>query len=770
MGDVIGSAEFELRATRDKLKKDLADAERDLKQATGQMEADANRSAQGISGGMNKIGAAIGAVIGFATAAAVAMLALGKASFEAAAKIDDASRRIGVSTDVLQEFEYVARRTGGATQDAEAAIDSFGKKLSSAAAGLSKADLDAFKALGFNQDDLRRFKSVEEALDATTDRISDLGLETDRLAAATKVGLGAMSGAFRQGGDAIADYRDEAHEAGEVMEADLIVKGARAQEQLEHLSRVVGVEVAESFVQLSDEIIGFTNSLAGALDKFNELLASYNRWKERASFTGDMFDDTERRALMFGTPGAFFAVGRNRLRAGGRVLSGEQDQRAADYEAGFGEADEPALMRQRMAAEDRNSRPARTPGRDYLTPVVRTPRERVDRSAEREARRAERVEQEIFRARQRLLDVSEGDLLTAQERFDLARDQLEMDREARDAEIESKVARGEINQTEAAQLRLAHEQADIAEDRILLDRSILEIREEELANAKLLSDMTADLLALQSGAARTADERRRIELEILEITQRQRRNALEQEINSRPGLSEADKAAMWAVNGRIEQGERDAVIRNNQGPLDAWRDASLKSAGEVQEAFENIAVSGLDALNDGLVDAIMNSRNLGEVFSNVAKQILADLLKISVRRGITEPLANALFPQGGASGGSFGGFGSLFASVGNAFGRLPIPGFATGVSDFSGGLAYVHQGEVLANLAPGTDVIPAHAVNALGGGKGSMHVTVSTNDDRFNAYVDQRAAPQAAAAYQGARNTVPADLVRQNRYTRGRTR
>lgn len=41
-----------------------------------------------------------------------------------------------------------------------------------------------------------------------------------------------------------------------------------------------------------------------------------------------------------------------------------------------------------------------------------------------------------------------------------------------------------------------------------------------------------------------------------------------------------------------------------------------------------------------------------------------------------------------------------------------IPEFRAGVTDFRGGLAFVHQGEVLANLAPGTDVIPASQVNA----------------------------------------------------------
>ncbi len=59
--------------------------------------------------------------------------------------------------------------------------------------------------------------------------------------------------------------------------------------------------------------------------------------------------------------------------------------------------------------------------------------------------------------------------------------------------------------------------------------------------------------------------------------------------------------------------------------------------------------------------------------------------------------------------------------------KLPtIPKFDKGVENFGGGLAYVHQGEVLANLSPGTTVVKADEVkDALGGGKGveiHMHV------------------------------------------------
>jgi phage-related protein len=44
-----------------------------------------------------------------------------------------------------------------------------------------------------------------------------------------------------------------------------------------------------------------------------------------------------------------------------------------------------------------------------------------------------------------------------------------------------------------------------------------------------------------------------------------------------------------------------------------------------------------------------------------------------------------------------------------------IPKFARGVTNFGGGLAYVHEGEVLANLPAGTDVIPKDEVGRMGG-------------------------------------------------------
>jgi TP901 family phage tail tape measure protein len=57
---------------------------------------------------------------------------------------------------------------------------------------------------------------------------------------------------------------------------------------------------------------------------------------------------------------------------------------------------------------------------------------------------------------------------------------------------------------------------------------------------------------------------------------------------------------------------------------------------------------------------------------------------------------------------------------GKGFDVPDIPKFATGVTNFGGGLAYVHRDELLVNMPRGTDVIPAGA--AAAGGRGDVYI------------------------------------------------
>jgi tape measure domain-containing protein len=78
-------------------------------------------------------------------------------------------------------------------------------------------------------------------------------------------------------------------------------------------------------------------------------------------------------------------------------------------------------------------------------------------------------------------------------------------------------------------------------------------------------------------------------------------------------------------------------------------------------------------------------------------------------------------------------------------GTLGVPRFSTGVENFAGGLAYVHAGEVLMNLAPGTDVIPKKKVEQMGAGGrgiqvyGDINIDSPADADYFMQRIDRNA-------------------------------
>jgi len=778
---VIGSASFELRANKDRFKADLRESEMDLKKSVGAMEQDAGAGASRIGGAISNLAltatTALTALVTVLGLAAVGAFNLGMQGLRMGDDIANSARKIGVGTDALQEWRFVAQQTGSDAKAADASLDKFADKLAQATAGTSKSASKAFNLIDLGPSQLKGFKSTEQALDVVAEKIRNLKTEAERAAVIDALGLDGLSNALRDGAVDIEKLRNEAHDLGIVMDQDMIQRASRAQGELDTLSQVIDVNLKSAFIDLAPVIITAISLVA---DLAKALADAMNAWRDLENKTSRGLQQEAVRlsaenTAMISRYGSVAALPKNdpepalgssggAAGPGGAILIRSQQRGSlASYQENQERIDTIfKLLKERDTASD----PGRSDRSSGSSVTVPAGRQRVDRSAELEARRSERVEQEIFKARQRILNIAEDDELTAQQRFDLSREQLKLERSARDAEIASKNTRGEILDTERDALKAANAEADALEDRILTQSAWQAIQDERLATEKLLSGLTADLLSLQSGTARTAKERQRIELDLLEITQRQRREALRLELDRNPNLTQAERDGAMATNGRIERGERDAVIRNNLSPLQAWRDESLKTADEIREAYENVGARGLDALNSGIVDAIMNTKSLGETFSSVAKQILADLLSISVRRGITEPLADMLF--GGSGSGAGGGIGSsIFSAIKSA---LKIPGFSSGVSNFGGGLAYVHAGEILANLPQGTDVIPAHAVQAMGSKSSVSRVVVTTNDDRFNAYVDDRAARPAAAAFSTARKTVPSDMARTDRYTLGRRR
>jgi tape measure domain len=69
--------------------------------------------------------------------------------------------------------------------------------------------------------------------------------------------------------------------------------------------------------------------------------------------------------------------------------------------------------------------------------------------------------------------------------------------------------------------------------------------------------------------------------------------------------------------------------------------------------------------------------------------------------------------------------GGKISNIGN-FLKGKIPGFANGVRNFGGGLAYVHAGEVLTNLPKGTNVYTASESKQMFGSQGGSGITIET--------------------------------------------
>lgn len=806
----------------------------DLKEKLDDIKPSAESGAEGLGKINTKAlltGAAIGALIGGAIMVTKTMWDMGRAAMQSAGDIADSAKKIGVSTDALQEWRFVAVKSGEDAKAADSAIGNFAEKLALAGSKMSKEAMKDFAALGFKPEQLKSFKSTEEALDAVIDRIGALKSESDRAAIAERLGLGPLGVAIRAGADEVANLRDEAHQLGAVMSADVVARGAEAQSQFETLSRVIDVQLKTAFVDLAPVIIqaiSLVNDLAKALSD------ALQEWKslEAKSLSGLKAHRDNLQARKDGIAAEYGTSDLNRRTTGGPIVNPDGSVRqpsmfrraleATPFVGGligtFGAPRQNvgeqfdnlttaiAATDQRIAELERSNR-ANDPGRvdsaggtSLTLPPART---RSDRSEEREARRAERVEQEVFRLRQRALGIADDELLTVQQRYDLAQAQVKLEREAEAKELESRLARKDITQAEFDQLKLIQSQTATLEDRVSSDILARDLADERLAKERALTDLTADLLSLQSSAARTAKERREIELRLLEMAQRRAREDLETELGRTPGLTDADKQARRDALKQVQTAQTAAVNRQTMSPLEAWRDQSLKTADEIAEAYENVAARGLDALNSGIVDAIMNSRDLGETFSQVAKQIMADLLSISVRRGITEPLANALF------GGNASGAGRVAASSTNWLSKAfsagrSFFGFDKGGYTGDGGVqepaGIVHRGEYvfsaeavrrigaarleamhqnLKGFATGGLVgmsLPSLSIPGMSGAVGSpqrvLHeVVVRPERDSFITLASNAAAPVASqaseAAYTGARQTIPSDMARTNRYTRG---
>lgn len=319
-------------------------------------------------------------------------------------------------------------------------------------------------------------------------------------------------------------------------------------------------------------------------------------------------------------------------------------------------------------------------------------RDQADRYADRIAAADDRIatlkgEQAVTLEQQR-----DAQIAAAQRDADQAN--RDLDRLARDNEVGGDIAALRAKEAQILALRVAAIQKGY--DREKADRDF------QRAETGLISEQRNAELARDE--ARTRQERLRIDLELLDIADRLRIAELDRILATEDVTSELFRRAL-DERQYIEDSagrRRGAVYQQNASPLDRYRKDIADVGVDINEGLEQIQVDGLKTLNDGLVDAITNATSLGDVFSRVADQIIADLIRIAIQQAIIGPLL-----------GGGGGFGGLVSGIGNFFGGF----FANGGNPPVGKVSVVGERgpELFVPKTAGT-IIPNNRLNAAGGG------------------------------------------------------
>lgn len=378
---------------------------------------------------------------------------------------------------------------------------------------------------------------------------------------------------------------------------------------------------------------------------------------------------------------------------------------------------------------------------------------KADKAARESAQQLERFNSEMARAHDRELAVQQLLNLSIDDRLGVELDRIQVEKAAREEELERMVQNKDLTRAQADALAVAEERARAGERFALTTKAEEDLAEEQLRNARALADIDQQILGIEFGAARTIKARREIAERMLRLEQKAEREALDADLARNPNLTDAEKDQRRGALGARQARQTAALPDGFRSPLEQFLADVPRSVDEVNESFERMAANGLEALNEGLVDAIFHAEDLGDVVRNVFRQMAADIISMTIKQNITGPIAALI--------------------------KGKIPGFASGTSSAPGGLALVgERGPELVNLPRGSQVISNAALRRLqtqspaGGAGGVTQVITFDNRGamiwehevaRFQSYADNAATRAAIHGAQGGRQLARADLMKARR-------
>ena len=695
-------------------------------------------------------GVALGAfgALGMMAAAALGALTVAiHGTFEAmegAATLTDTAERIGLGIQALQEWRYVADEAGVDTAKLEAGMEKLNGVMGRFKLGLGDAKLKpVFEELGISKAQLDNVTTADQLLTLLADTLGQVEDRAKQVALARSLGIEELLPVLRLGSDEIARFRNEASALGFVMGTEAVAeldKADRAMERAGQQFRVIRdttlAPLATIFSELTAEVANSSveiSNMTSQLPAWQRALAQFAQW----------------------IPGVG-AVVRNVANGAKGALPSNQD---AFVPFNMRSLDLPGVLNEPVSGFETRGHAARGGGSSAGAAAAAA--RQAEREAEQRRQREERALQQVERADTDIARSYGRGALTIDEREAYERADLELERANRLREIKraeeeyirSNGLRG-LTEAEAELLRAKQDEVterkkDAVEWRRRQDLAARQLEDQEKAGQAAI-----ELLDIDAQMVRTNGERARIEREILQATIEISRKRRQFELEYDPELSTADRQKSLADFDR--------------------------AAGRQIELFDHQESERLRAQFKGygreVVDAIKQGR-IGEYIGDRLKERLLD--------GALDQLFD-LFKVGTAGAGGGGGWMKSVADV--VSGGFRFGGGRAAGGDVTAGRFYttVEHGrpELMMIGGNGHVTSAAETVRMLrdsmgqsGGSGGSVPVVQQRNVFDFKgavvtedliAQANANAQEAAQSAFNGAREVVPSDRARTDRYTRGR--
>lgn len=229
--------------------------------------------------------------LGFKAAAAVGIIAgvgaaiaeLAHKSAEYAHETELGAKKLGLTTDALQELNYAAMRSGVPAEALQTGLRFIEKNAYDAANGSAEA-AKSFAALGLSAADLRK-KSPADILNLLADRFEHTEDPIKRSALAMKIAGRqgtALIPILEKGSAGINMLRQRAHETGSVLDKELVEEGAEAAlawSEFATVFRMTWIQIGARFTPILRRI---SEGLTNLRIKHKELIEGGFRLIERA--------------------------------------------------------------------------------------------------------------------------------------------------------------------------------------------------------------------------------------------------------------------------------------------------------------------------------------------------------------------------------------------------------------------------------------------------------------------------------------------------------